>query len=145
MQHRDHSDGGHVPGHIISERTRRVLIVDNNIDAGESLCDLLNIFGYETVFFHKPEIALSKLPLVQPDVCIAELLMRDMDGYKFASAIRSLPDFNKIFLIALTVYNWPEHTLASAEAGFDEHLSKDADIGCLMKLIGPAQFFSSTM
>lgn len=130
-------------GRIVGERKRRVLIVDDNIDAGETLRDLLVIFGYEAQFYPRAPLALSCLPQFKPDVCLSDLDMPEMNGYQFAQAVRKDPAFKKIFLIALTSYNWPEYRDAAFDAGFDEHVSKTSDIDALVKVLGTAQFFAT--
>lgn len=126
------------------ERTKRVLIVDDNIDAGEMLSDLLSILGYSIVYIHRSPLALSCLDEFKPDICISDLNMPEMDGYEFARSLRANPQCKKTFLIALSAHTWPEHREAAIDAGFDEHLSKSVDVDCLLKLIGPALFFTST-
>lgn len=130
-------------GRIVGERKRRVLIVDDNVDAGESLRDLLIIFGYDALFHPQAVLALSCLPQFKPDVCLSDLNMPEMNGYQFAQSVRNNPAFKKIFLIALTSYNWPEYRDAAFDAGFDEHLSKTIAIDSLVKVLGPAQFFAT--
>lgn len=128
---------------VTRQRIKRVLIVDDNIDAGEILSDLLSILGYSTVYIHRSPLALSCVDEFKPDICISDLNMPEMDGYEFARSLRANPQCKKTFLIALSAYTWPEHREAAIDAGFDEHLSKSVDIDCLLKLIGPALFFTS--
>lgn len=132
-------NSGSPSGIIAGERKKRVLIVDDNVDAGETLRDLLSIWGYETIFSPRAVLALAKLAEFKPDYCLCDIAMPEMDGYQFARAVRSRTEFKPIFLIALTSYSWPEHREAALDAGFDEHISKTVELEFLKTVLGASK------
>jgi CheY-like chemotaxis protein len=121
------------------QRAKKVFVIDDYADTAETLCALLSILGYDARWFQNPLVALSCLDEFQPDVCISDINMPDMNGYQFARAVRANPDFKNTLLIALTSYTWPEHQEAAFAAGFDEHLSKSAHVETLKNLLGTPQ------
>jgi two-component system CheB/CheR fusion protein len=106
----------------------RVLIVDDNADAAETLQLLMNTLGSNDVQVagSGPE-ALAKAVDLKPDIVLLDLKMPDMDGYEVARRIRREPWGANVLLVALTGWGLEEHKRRSKEAGFDRHLTKPAD------------------
>ncbi len=106
---------------------RRVLIIEDNADAAESLCALLRLCG------HSAEIALTGVDGIEiaraflPHVVLCDLGMPEMDGLRVARAIRADPALSGVRLIALTGSGRPEDVAGAVRAGFDSHLTKPAD------------------
>ncbi|MYM23225.1 response regulator [Duganella sp. FT135W] len=126
------------PTGLTGQRPIRVLIVDDNIDAGEILCELLSALGYITLFHESAAAALSCLEVFQPDVCLSDICMPEMDGYKFAIALRAHPQYAHLKLVALTAYALPKDRAAALDAGFNDHLSKTAGIEKILQVLGPS-------
>jgi signal transduction histidine kinase/ActR/RegA family two-component response regulator len=106
---------------------RRVLVVDDNIDAAESLALLLLQDGYETATAHGGRDALVKARTFKPEIMILDLGMPVMDGFAVAREVRTDPALKQIRLLALSGYGQPEDRSRTAEAGFDAHLVKPVD------------------
>jgi len=114
---------------------RRVLVVDDNRDAAESLGMLLKFLGSEVRVVGDGIAALQALRSYQPTVVLLDIGMPGMDGYEVARRIRELPEFKDTLLVALTGWGQEEDRRRSQSAGFDHHLIKPADIGALQALL----------
>jgi PAS domain S-box-containing protein len=102
---------------------RRVLVVDDNRDAAESLAELVELFGHEAeVAFDGPS-ALAKAQANPPDVVLCDIGLPGMDGYAVARALRS-GDARSPRLVAVSGYAQPEDVARAREAGFDDHIAK---------------------
>jgi len=117
-------------------RTRRVLIVDDNKDAAESLAMLLDILGVGTRVERSGPDGLSALPAYRPDVVILDIGMPGMDGHEVARRIRARSEFDDVLLVALTGWGQAEDRRRSRLAGFDHHLTKPASLEDLQRLLG---------
>ena len=112
-------------------KRRKVLIVEDNPDGRESLRMLVELWGCQTDVAQDGREGLRKALAWKPDVAILDVGLPYMDGYLLAKAVRKSFGSN-ILLIALTAYSEREKALA---AGFDEHISKPADLDRLMRLV----------
>jgi signal transduction histidine kinase/ActR/RegA family two-component response regulator len=115
--------------------TQRVLVVDDNRDAADSLGLLLKILGANVQVVHSGQDALAVLKDFRPTVCLLDIGMPGMDGYEVAHRIRRQPGFRHVTLIALTGWGQDEDRRHSQSAGFDYHLTKPADIDALQVLL----------
>lgn len=111
---------------------RRVLIVDDNIDAAETMRLLMQSLGAGDVrtAASGPE-AIEAGAQLRPDVVLLDLSMPGMDGYEVARRMRAEPWGKTALLIALTGWGQEQHRRRSHEAGFDRHLIKPADMQAL--------------
>ena len=107
---------------------RSVLVVDDNRDAAETLAALLNMLGHSAPVANDGRQALRMLPSLMPDVVFLDLGMPGMSGYEVAEAIRREPRFAGIRLVALTGWGGAADRARTAQAGFDEHLTKPATV-----------------
>ncbi|HUQ87997.1 MAG TPA: ATP-binding protein, partial [Vicinamibacterales bacterium] len=114
---------------------RRILIVDDSRDGGESLATLLRVLGAQVALAHSGRAALECVETYKPDVVLLDIGMPGMDGYEVARRIRSNPDNRNISLIALTGWGQDEDRRRSVAAGFNHHLVKPADIEQLRQLL----------
>jgi signal transduction histidine kinase/CheY-like chemotaxis protein len=114
---------------------RRILIVDDSRDGGESLAMLLRVLGAEVALAHSGRDALECVETFKPDVVLLDIGMPGMDGYEVARRIRSNPAHRHISLIALTGWGQDEDRRRSVAAGFNHHLVKPADIDQLRQLL----------
>lgn len=102
----------------------RILVVDDNVDAADSLGIMLSYSGHELRVVYSGRDALAAAEEFNPDAVILDLGMPGMDGYSVARALRANPRFQATRLIALSGYGQLEDRRRTAEAGFDEHLVK---------------------
>jgi two-component system, sensor histidine kinase len=114
---------------------RRILIVDDSRDGGESLAILLRVLGAEVALAHSGRAALERVETFKPDVVVLDIGMPGMDGYEVARRIRANPDHRHVSLIALTGWGQDEDRRRSVAAGFNHHLVKPADIDQLRQLL----------
>ncbi|MCE9526400.1 MAG: PAS domain S-box protein [Planctomycetales bacterium] len=113
---------------------RRVLVVDDNRDAAETLGMLLKILGAEVrVVFNGPA-ALEAMRTFEPAVVLLDIGMPGMDGHEVARRIRQMPEYQNVTLIAVTGWGQEGDRRNSKIAGFDHHLIKPADVGALETL-----------
>jgi CheY-like chemotaxis protein len=127
------------PNHRIQQiPPKRILVVDDSRDGGESLALLLRMLGAEVALAHSGQTALDCLDGFNPDVVLLDLGMPGMDGYEVARRIRANPANGHMQLIALTGWGQDEDRQRSAAAGFNHHLVKPADIDKLRQLLSVA-------
>lgn len=107
---------------------RRVLIVEDNLDAAESLRDALALGGHEIQVAHAAEPGLALARTFMPEVILCDIGLPGMDGYAIAQAVRSDPALRSAFMVALTGYTLPEDVTRATQAGFDEHLAKPPNL-----------------
>jgi CheY-like chemotaxis protein len=114
----------------------RVLVVDDNADAAQTLAMLIQTLGTNDV-----HVALSgeeALPLaarIKPDTVFLDLKMPEMDGYEVAQRLRREPWGEETWLVALTGWGLDEHKRRTKDAGFDQHLTKPADRAALEAIL----------
>ncbi|HEU4854481.1 MAG TPA: PAS domain S-box protein [Nitrosospira sp.] len=113
----------------------RVLVVDDNQDAAEVLCMLLQSMGVDVKAVDSGPAALATIPHYLPDVVLMDIGMPGMDGNEVARRIRAQPQFNNIKLIALTGWGQEKDRQLSHESGFDHHLTKPVNFKVLTELI----------
>ncbi len=119
-------------------RARRVLIVDDNMDAANSLAMLLSSSGHHTQVAYSGREALERVDSFRPDVAFLDIGLPGMTGYELARKLRSLPHLDGLRLIALTGYGLTEDRQNARAAGFDDHLVKPADLQTLQRAMGDA-------
>jgi CheY-like chemotaxis protein len=113
----------------------RVLVVDDNHDAAEVLCMLLQSMGVNVETVDSGPAALAKIPDYHPNVILMDIGMPGMNGNEVAQRIRQQPEFNDIKLIALTGWGQEKDRRQSQESGFDHHLTKPVNFQVLKDLI----------
>jgi CheY-like chemotaxis protein len=114
---------------------RRILVVDDNRDAADSMGLVLARAGAEVEVVHDGATALDRVERFHPALVLLDIGMPGMDGYEVARRIRARPALQGIQLVALTGWGQAEDRLRSREAGFDHHLIKPAGIDELCALL----------
>ena len=114
---------------------RKILVVDDNADAAESLAALLSINGHETRMAHDGPEALQQAERFHPDVVFLDIGMPTLDGHETAKLIRRQPWGKDMVLVALTGWGQNEDRKRSKDAGFNHHLVKPADPEVVEKLL----------
>jgi PAS domain S-box-containing protein len=114
---------------------RRVLVVDDNGDAAESLALLLQTIGHETRVAHDGPGALKEAETFGPDVVLLDIGLPGMDGYEVARRLRRLEPARSALLVAVTGYGQDEDRRRSKEAGFDHHFVKPVDPATLADVL----------
>jgi CheY-like chemotaxis protein len=114
---------------------RRILVVDDNQDAADTLGSLLTALGATVAVVHSGEAALEAFATFNPDTVLLDLGMPGMDGFDVARKIRALEGHPDTLLIALTGWGQDHDYRQSRAAGFDHHLVKPPDIERLRELL----------
>jgi signal transduction histidine kinase/CheY-like chemotaxis protein len=114
---------------------RRVLVVDDNIDAADSLALLLGLEGHQTECAYTAAGALQRVSAFAPQVVLLDIGLPDMDGYEVARRLRALPTGAAMTLVALTGYGQAEDRERALASGFDTHLVKPVDLVALARIL----------
>lgn len=120
-----------LPSHV----HRRVLIVDDNQDAAETLSMFLDAVGQTTAVANNGNDGLRLAGQFAPEIVFLDLGMPGMDGYEVARALRQMPGMDHLVLIALTGWGDPDCRARTAAAGFDRHLTKPADFDAIQQIL----------
>ena len=105
----------------------RVLVVEDNVDAAESLRRLLRLHGHEVSVAVNGLDGVAEAKRSHPDAVVCDIGLPGMDGYAVASALRGDPETARARLIAVTGYGRAEDRARALSSGFDEHIVKPAD------------------
>lgn len=122
-------------GGAASVRGRRVLVADDNHDAGDSLAMLLELFGHEVRVAHCGGDALEQARSFLPEFVLLDIGMPDLSGYDVAAELRRQPWGTGMRLIALTGWGQDRDRQRAKEAGFDHHLTKPVDTDALQRTL----------
>jgi CheY-like chemotaxis protein len=113
----------------------RILVVDDNVDAGIVLGMLLETGGHRAEVVHSGRDAVEKAGNCLPDIIFLDLGMPEMDGIETARHLRALPGGDRVFLVALTGWGQEKDRQRTREAGFDAHLVKPVDNTALREVL----------
>ncbi len=113
----------------------RVLVVDDNVDAAQSLVDLLKVTGHEVGMAHDGPSGLEAIRDFRPDAVLLDIGLPGLTGLEVAKRIRQLPELKHIVLVAMTGYGQEADRQRSQEAGFNHHLVKPAHFSEVEKIL----------
>lgn len=113
----------------------RVLVIEDNIDAAETMQMLLAISGYDARMAHDAASAIKVASEFSPEVVFCDIGLPGKDGYAVAQELRQLPGTRSSLLIALTGYGRDDDRRRATEAGFDGFQVKPVDPGALEALL----------
>jgi PAS domain S-box-containing protein len=114
---------------------RRVLIVDDNVDAANLLALILESFGFATSVAHDGPSALRLAREFRPDIAVLDIGLPVMDGYEVAERLHAMAGFETLPLLAVTGYGQLEDRARSKAAGFEAHLTKPVAAEALRRSI----------
>jgi signal transduction histidine kinase/CheY-like chemotaxis protein len=124
------------PEPLESSRTRRrILVVEDNVDAATSLADILRIEGHQCDVLFSAHEALEQASSLRPDFVLLDIGLPELDGYELARRLRQIDGLQDVGLIALTGYGQPEDIERARVAGFDGHFSKPLDFRQLEQML----------
>ncbi len=113
----------------------RVLVVDDNVDAAQSLAMLLKVSGHQVRTAHTGPTGLEAALDYRPNVVLLDIGLPGMDGYEVAERIRQQPVLQNVVLVAMTGYGQDADRQRSQEVGFNAHLVKPVDFGMVLKIL----------
>jgi len=116
-------------------RSLRILVADDNVDAAESLVNLFQLLGHQTHVAYDGIGAYQAAQYFVPDVAFLDIGMPGMNGHEVASAVKNQADIAHIVLVALTGWGTTLDREESKVAGFDHHMTKPMDIEIVKKLL----------
>ena len=117
------------------ERPLRLVLVDDNADAADSLSQLLNVQGYHTAVEYDARSALRRARAERPDAMLVDIGLPDIDGYHLAQQLRAMPETRDTVLVAITGYGQARDRERAIEAGFAHHLVKPVDMTALVRIL----------
>jgi len=128
-------DNGDQQQELSRSSGHRLLVVDDNRDAADSLAMLLRLQGHEVRVVHDGLAALELVKSYRPEMVFLDIGMPKMDGYEVARRLRQQTDLEKVVLAALTGWGQERDRIRTAEAGFDHHLVKPVEPSALEGLL----------
>jgi len=120
-------------------RPERILVVDDNVDAAETLSRLLRLSAHEVRVAHDGLAGLEAAREMNPDVVLLDIGLPKLDGLEVAKSLRARADGPRPLLVAITGFGQSEDRARTAAAGFDHHLTKPVDPKLLQKLMQTAR------
>jgi two-component system, chemotaxis family, CheB/CheR fusion protein len=121
---------------IMTPVLQRILVVDDNVDAADSLAQLLELQGHEVRTAYDGHAGIEAARIFRPSVVVCDIGMPKLNGYNVARSIRSEEWGKNMVLVALTGWGQDDDREKSAYAGFDHHLVKPVDDTALLKVLG---------
>jgi CheY-like chemotaxis protein len=123
------------PSFVPAHEPRKVLLVDDNLDASETLQDALRTWGHNVRAVADGPSGLSAVEAWHPDLALIDIGMPGMDGYEVARRIRAAPASHDLHMFALTGFGQASDRLRATEAGFERHFVKPVDLPELLRAI----------
>ena len=121
---------------LTEEEARPVaLVVDDVADMSEMFSVFLTLAGYEVVTAESAQAAIAAAQATQFDVVVSDIGMPEMNGYELAQALRALPGYEAVPMIAVTGFSLYDDRERSLRSGFNAHLTKPIDPNVLFELI----------
>jgi len=114
---------------------RRILVVDDNVDAADSAAMGLRLNGHEVAVAYDRHSALEVARRFQPEVVLLDIAMPNADGYQVARELRRLPGLQRITLIGVSGFGQDTARARAAQAGFDHYLTKPAEPDVVEELL----------
>jgi signal transduction histidine kinase/ActR/RegA family two-component response regulator len=122
-----------------SRTARRILIIDDNVDAATSLAEILRLEGHECEALFSAYEALERAATIRPDFVLLDIGLPDLDGYEVARRLRQMDGLGDVGLIALTGYGQPDDLERGRAAGFDAHFVKPVDFEQLERTLAQGE------
>jgi PAS domain S-box-containing protein len=126
------------PTKPVAGKGLKVLVIEDNVDAADSLATVLDLDGYEVMVSYAAKDGLAKARAFKPHVLLCDVGLPDMSGYDVARAFRADGALKDVLLVALTGYAGPEDQHRAAESGFQRHFPKPPNLSALEELLGSA-------
>jgi CheY-like chemotaxis protein len=120
-------------------KPKSILIVDDNVDAAESLGELLKVSGHSVHVSFDGATAVETAGNLHPDVVILDIGMPRMNGYEVARSLRLDATLSNTLLVAVTGYAQEKDRDRAQESGFDYHFAKPIDISRLVHILNQIQ------
>ena len=113
----------------------RILVVEDNIDAGDILAELLRLSGHDVTLARDGEAGLEEFDRTRPQIVLCDIGLPGIDGYEVASRMRARGFVQRPSIIAITGYSSEKASEKAVDAGFDEYVIKPVDPNALLRLV----------
>jgi len=113
---------------------KRVLVVDDNRDAADTLAMMIEMLGHDVRRLYDPHAVTGEVETFRPDIVFLDVGMPGLSGYELAPQLRGMPGFDDIEIVAVTGWGQPEDRQRTRDAGFDEHLVKPPALDAIQRL-----------
>jgi len=120
--------------------SRRILIIEDNLDAATGLRDFFKLAKHEVQIAHTGPAGLDKARIFKPDIVFCDIGLPGIDGYRVARSFRADKQLSATYLVALTGYALPDDRAKAHAAGFDRHLAKPPELAKLREVLAEAPF-----
>src|SRR3569623_85887 len=117
------------------QKAKRILVVDDNIDAANTVSELLNLLGHETRIVHDGPSAGEAALDMRPDIVLLDIGLPGLNGYQVAQTIRAQESLRGIILVALTGWGQENDKRRAFEVGFDHHWVKPVGLEQLKRIV----------
>jgi CheY-like chemotaxis protein len=124
-----------VAGTVAGRGPRRILVVEDNVDAADAMQMLLRQMGHEVQVVNDGAEAVGVARSFRPDIVLLDIGLPGMDGYEIAGRLRALPETSSARMIAVSGYGQQKDRARSQAAGFDRHMVKPVDPAQLTEVI----------
>src|SRR6201996_594748 len=118
-----------------TQKIRSILVVDDNVDAADTLGAMLEAWGYDVTVAHDGPAALAALQDTTPDIALLDIGMPAMDGYELAAHLRFQPGCEEMPIVAITGSGSAEDVRRSRAKGFSAHMVKPVSAASLLTLL----------
>ena len=118
---------------------RRVLVVDDNVDAAETLVMMMQLLGQTTQQAHDGKAALEVAARFKPQIVVMDIGLPGLSGYEVVRRMRAELGMRETYIVALSGYGSEEDRRKSMEAGFDTHFVKPLDPSSLPQILAAAR------
>jgi PAS domain S-box-containing protein len=115
--------------------SRKVLVVDDNVDAAESIAMILRVMGHQVLCVYDGQSVLKLVQGYKPEVVVIDIGLPGMSGYEVAKELRSQEELDGLCLVAVTGYGQDNDRAAALTAGFNEHMTKPVNPDSLAAFI----------
>jgi signal transduction histidine kinase len=119
--------------------SRRILVLDDNRDAADTLAMMLELLGHDVRRLYDPQQAVDEVERFDPELVFLDIGMPNLSGYELARRLREQPRGSERVLIAVTGWGQPDDRRRTAEAGFDHHLVKPPDLDIVRNICDEMQ------
>jgi CheY-like chemotaxis protein len=123
------------PAPLPTANGRTIIVIEDNVDAGQSLADILELHGYRVHLARDARSGIALAREVRPDVVLCDIGLPDLDGYDVARTLRQDASLRSTRLIAMSGYAQPEDRERAKGAGFHAHVAKPASFDELWSVI----------
>ena len=119
----------------MSNEPLTILMIDDNKDLTEVMCELIGFLGHKAVAAYDGTEGIDRARELRPDVVICDIGLPGISGYEVGKIIRKDTELKDTYLVALSGYTQPKDIERSKEAGFDKHLGKPVDIATIEQVL----------